>query len=152
MNLLHAVSARVSRLTWSNGWLTEFQIHFFRRARQHQDFVGALSIYFSWLQFIYGTCYDLGGVCLAHVIWSQSILHTVSLLLSLQLENNFIRMFFHLHLIFKRRVPKCPCSLIVLTVSIFLSAIFLLICYNLLFRGSSLHLCISEIFNNRCVN
>jgi hypothetical protein len=65
------------------------------------------------------------------------------------LSSAFLAWFFHLHLILYARVPKFLCSLAFLTVSIFEIAVSSLICGHLLFRSSSLHLCVFGHFNNR---
>jgi len=64
-----------------------------------------------------------------------------------QPQFTFFTWFFHLHFILCK--PKCFCSLTVLTVSVFLSAVSVLIYDHLLFRSSPLHICVSGHFTNR---
>ena len=126
---------------------------------------------FLWIHFITAgfffqctpTLLLMTTVYLYNLLWFERLLscpcclHSPSPTYSLILANptlpnfssTFLALFSHLHLIMYARMLKFLCSVAVLTFSISLSAVSSLICDHLLFRSSSLHLCVPGHFNNR---
>jgi hypothetical protein len=54
-----------------------------------QDFTSAHPLYYYWIQFVCAVYYDLKSYCLIRVVYSISVLHTVSFLLCPNPSSNY---------------------------------------------------------------